>query len=246
MRRIGARQSHAFWQHGCPAQVFLRRYRQPVAVGRAGRQTRGRVHLHQLVARRTGNHALVHDVAVAASRHADHGSALHRARLDGNHGGRHALRTESPRRHQQRPQARRRGKAALPGARRARGGRGETPASQMSVRFSGRSLTLGALGALGVWLALWLGWWTHATASQHALWLVLALAPLVMVTLFVVRGAQGGFVWCGFVSLGYFAQGVTVTLTSRSDAAYGAVEIFLSLLLFTAASATLRARRQRA
>ncbi|MGH8293392.1 MAG: DUF2069 domain-containing protein [Gammaproteobacteria bacterium] len=114
----------------------------------------------------------------------------------------------------------------------------------MNLRFSGRGLTLSALAALGVWLVLWLGWWTHTTASQHVLWTVLALAPLVIVTLFVVRDVQSGFVWCGFVSLGYFAQGITVTLTSRSDAAYGAVEIFLSLLLFTAASATLRARKK--
>lgn len=113
----------------------------------------------------------------------------------------------------------------------------------MSLRFSGRGLTLGALVALGVWLLLWLGWWTRATAGEHALWLVLALVPLVSVTWFVLRDVWGGFVWCGFVSLGYFAQGITVTLTSRSDAAYGAVEIFLSLLLFTAASVTLRAQR---
>ena len=114
----------------------------------------------------------------------------------------------------------------------------------MSLRFSGRGLTLSAVGGLGLWLALWFGWWTHATASQQVLWTALVLAPLIIVSIFVVRDAKGGFVWCGFVSLGYFAQGITVTLTSQSNAAYGAVEIFLSLLLFTAASATLRARRR--
>lgn len=116
----------------------------------------------------------------------------------------------------------------------------------MNLRFSGRGLTLGALVALGIWLVLWLGWWTRATASERVLWLILALAPLVIVSFFVVRNVKSGFVWCGFLSLGYFAQGITVTLTSRSDAIYGAVEIFLSLLLFTAASATLRARRRQA
>ena len=114
----------------------------------------------------------------------------------------------------------------------------------MSLRFSGRGLTLGALGALGLWLALWLGWWTHATAGERVLWLLLTLVPLVIVTLFVARNVKGGFAWCGFLSLGYFAQGITVTLTSRTDAGYGTVEIFLSLLLFTATSAALRARRQ--
>lgn len=112
----------------------------------------------------------------------------------------------------------------------------------MSLRFSGRGLTLIALAALGLWLLLWLGWLTQAAFSQRALWLVLALAPLIIVSVFVATDKKNGFAWCGFLSLGYFAQGVTVTLTSRSDAAYGAVEIFLSLLLFMAASVTLRAR----
>lgn len=114
----------------------------------------------------------------------------------------------------------------------------------MSLRFSGRGLTLAALIVLAVWLLLWLGWWTQATASQRAIWVALVLVPLVIVFFFVVRDVKSGFVWCGFVSLGYFAQGITVTLTSRSDAGYGAVEVFLSLLLFTAASFTLRSRRR--
>jgi len=114
----------------------------------------------------------------------------------------------------------------------------------MKLRLSGRGLTLAAAAALGLWLLLWLGWWTQASGKQRVIWLALALVPLVSVALFVVRNSKGGFVWSGFLSLGYFAQGITVALTSRSDAGYGAVEIFLSLLLFTAASAALRARRQ--
>lgn len=115
----------------------------------------------------------------------------------------------------------------------------------MSLHFSGRSLTLTALAVLGLWLLLWLGWLTQATLSQRALWSVLALTPLISVSVFVAADKKNGFAWCGFLSLGYFAQGVTVTLTSRSDAIYGAVEIFLSLLLFMAASVVLRARRQK-
>lgn len=111
----------------------------------------------------------------------------------------------------------------------------------MNLRISGRGMTLIALGALGIWLLFWLGWWSRATANQHVTWVMLALAPLIIVTIFVVRDLKYGFVWCGFVSLGYFAQGITVTLTSRSDAGYAAVEIFLSLLLLMAASITLRA-----
>lgn len=114
----------------------------------------------------------------------------------------------------------------------------------MSPRFSGRGLTLAALTLLGLWLLLWFAWLTHATSGERTAWLVLALAPLVIVTLLVARDVKSGFVWCGFMSLGYFAQGITVVLTSHTDAGYGAVEIFLSLLLFTAASATLRSRRR--
>lgn len=113
----------------------------------------------------------------------------------------------------------------------------------MNLGVSGRGLTLAAGAMLGLWLLLWLGLWIHATGHERAIWLALALAPLVVVIFFVARNSKSGYAWSGFVSLGYFAQGVTVALASRSDAAYGAVEIFLSLLLFTAASATLRARR---
>jgi len=114
----------------------------------------------------------------------------------------------------------------------------------MKLRLTGRALSLGALVLLGLWLLVWLGLLTQATAAERITWLVLALIPIAIIAYFVARNIKSGFVWCGFVSLGYFAQGITVTLTSRSDSDYGAVEIFLSLLLFTAASISLRARRQ--
>lgn len=95
-----------------------------------------------------------------------------------------------------------------------------------------------------IWLCVWLGLLTYADRQQRILWLALALLPLVIVGYHVWRYRKSGFAWCGFMSLGYFAQGVTVVLTSKSDAGYASVEIFLSLLLFTAASAALRANRQ--
>ncbi|MGH8282795.1 MAG: DUF2069 domain-containing protein [Gammaproteobacteria bacterium] len=114
----------------------------------------------------------------------------------------------------------------------------------MKLRFGGRSLALAALTLLGLWLLLWLGILTHTSMRERIVWLALALPPLVVVGYFVVRDLKSGFVWCGFISLGYFAQGITVSLTSKTDAGFGTVEVFLSLLLFTAASAALRARRQ--
>ncbi|MGH8397704.1 MAG: DUF2069 domain-containing protein [Gammaproteobacteria bacterium] len=114
----------------------------------------------------------------------------------------------------------------------------------MNLRFNSRSLTLAALTVLGLWLLLWLGFLTHAGMQERIVWLILALVPLVIVSFFVLRNLKGGFVWCGFISLGYFAQGITVTLTSKTDTGFGTVEIFLSLLLFTATSAALRGRRQ--
>jgi len=114
----------------------------------------------------------------------------------------------------------------------------------MNFRFSARTLVLIAMILLMLWLLLWLGFLTHADRQQRILWLVLALLPLAIVGYFLWHDRKGGFVWCGFMALGYFAQGVTVTLTSKSDAGSGAVEVFLSLLLLTAASAALRARRQ--
>ncbi|MGH8379026.1 MAG: DUF2069 domain-containing protein [Gammaproteobacteria bacterium] len=114
----------------------------------------------------------------------------------------------------------------------------------MKLRFSGHSLTLTTLVLLGLWLLMWLGYFTHTRMQERIVWLILALTPLMIVSYFVLRNLKSGFVWCGFISLGYFAQGITVTLTSKTDAGFGAVEVFLSLLLFTAASAALRARRQ--
>jgi len=114
----------------------------------------------------------------------------------------------------------------------------------MNFRFSARALVLTAMILLMLWLLLWLGFLTHADRQQRILWLVLALLPLVIVGYFLWRDRKGGFAWCGFMALGYFAQGVTVAFISKSDAGSGAVEVFLSLLLFSAASAALRARRQ--
>lgn len=113
-----------------------------------------------------------------------------------------------------------------------------------NFRFSGRGLSLTALILLALWLLLWLGWLTHATIGERAVWLVLALVPLAVVSYFVSCNSKSGFAWCGFLSLAYFAQGITVVLTSKSDAGFATVEIFLSLLLFTATSAALRRRRQ--
>ena len=112
----------------------------------------------------------------------------------------------------------------------------------MSLRFTGRNLTLAALALLLLWLIFWLGWLVATSPAEHALWLALALPPIIIVAMAVRRDIKGGYVWCGFVSLGYFAQGMTVVLTSREYAMAGAVEIFLSLLLFTSTSAALRAR----
>lgn len=114
----------------------------------------------------------------------------------------------------------------------------------MTVRLTGRALTLAALVLLFLWLILWLGFLSRTGAAERGAWLVLALLPLLIVGYGVARDFKGGYVWCGFLSLGYFAQGVTVALTSRENATAGGVEIFLSLLLFTATSAVLRTRRQ--
>jgi len=114
----------------------------------------------------------------------------------------------------------------------------------MNFRFSGRMLALAAMGVLVIWLLVWLGLLTYADTQERVLWLVLALLPLAPVGYFLWRDRKGGYAWCGFLALGYFAQGITVVLTSKSDAGYAAVEVLLSMLLFIAASAALRARRR--
>jgi uncharacterized membrane protein len=114
----------------------------------------------------------------------------------------------------------------------------------MNLRFTGRALTLATIFLLMLWLIFWFGFLTRADLQQRVTWLMLVLLPLMIVGYFLWRDREAAFVWSGFIALGYFAQGVTVVLTSKSDADYAAMEVFLSLLLFSAASATSRMRHR--
>jgi hypothetical protein len=96
----------------------------------------------------------------------------------------------------------------------------------MKLQFSGRLLARASFFALAGWLAFWLGILAIAPPQIRLIWAASSLLPLALLAPFL------------FLSLGYFAQGIAVTLGSRS--AYGAVEIFLSILLFFGASAALR------
>lgn len=111
----------------------------------------------------------------------------------------------------------------------------------MKLRFSGRLLARSAFLLLAVWLALWLGVFANAGPQVRLAWAAVSLFPLALLAPFLFRGTKAGYGWAGFLSLAYFAQGITVTLGSRS--VYGAVEIFLSILLFFGASAALRELR---
>ena len=111
----------------------------------------------------------------------------------------------------------------------------------MTLRFSGRMLARSAFMALAFWLATWLGVLATAPANIRLVWAGASLLPLALLAPFLFRGTKAGYGWGGFLSLAYFVQGITVTLGSRS--VYGAVEIFLSILLFFGASAALRELR---
>jgi uncharacterized membrane protein len=108
----------------------------------------------------------------------------------------------------------------------------------VKLQFTGRILARSAFAALAAWLALWLGVLAVAPPQIRLIWASLSLLPLALLAPFLFRGSKSGYGWAGFLSLGYFAQGIAVTLGSRSI--YGALEIFLSILLFFAASAALR------
>lgn len=111
----------------------------------------------------------------------------------------------------------------------------------MSLRVSGRLLARIAFMLLAFWLALWLGVLAGAPSAVRLTWAALSLLPLALLAPFLFRGTRSGYGWAGFLSLGYFAQGFAVTWGSRS--LNGAVEVFLSVLLFFAASAALRELR---
>ena len=111
----------------------------------------------------------------------------------------------------------------------------------MKLRLTGRLLARSAFMALAAWIALWLGVLAHAPPNVRLTWAVLSLLPLALLAPFLFRGTKAGYTWGGFLSLGYFAEGVAVTWGSHS--VNGAVEIFLSILLFFGASAALRELR---
>ncbi len=108
----------------------------------------------------------------------------------------------------------------------------------MKLQFTGRTLARPTFLVLVLWLGLWLGVLANAPAGIRMTWAAASLFPLAILGPFLFRGSKAGYGWAGFLSLGYFAQGIAVTLGSRS--LYGAVEIFLSILLFFGASAALR------
>lgn len=111
----------------------------------------------------------------------------------------------------------------------------------MIERITGRLMARCAFAALTAWLALWLGILANAPSGVRLAWTGASLLPLALLAPFLFRGTKAGYAWAGFLSLAYFAQGIMVTLGSRS--VYGAVEIFLAILLFFGASAALRESR---
>jgi uncharacterized membrane protein len=108
----------------------------------------------------------------------------------------------------------------------------------VKLQFTGRILARSAFAALAAWLALWLGVLAVAPPQIRLIWASLSLLPLALLAPFLFRGSKSGYGWAGFLSLGYFAQGIAVTLGSRS--LNGAVEVFLSILLFFGAAAALK------
>lgn len=110
----------------------------------------------------------------------------------------------------------------------------------MMARFSSRLLVRICFAALGLWLIVWLALFANAAMAVRLTWAALSLLPLVVLAPFLLRGTRNGYAWAGFLSLAYFAQGVAVALSSRAGAGYGAVEIFLSILLFVSAGVALR------
>ena len=111
----------------------------------------------------------------------------------------------------------------------------------MRLTLDGRLFARSAFMALSAWLALWLGVLAVAPPQLRLVWAAASLLPLALLAPFLFRGTKAGYAWAGFLSLAYFAQGIAVTLGSRS--VHGAVEIFLSILLFFGSTAALRELR---
>ena len=91
LRWPATRLADALRQHGRATEVLSGRHVRRLAVRHAGRQTGRRLHLHQLLAWGTGNHAAFDDAAAATPRHAALWPALSGAGTDQDHGRRNTL-----------------------------------------------------------------------------------------------------------------------------------------------------------
>lgn len=100
--------------------------------------------------------------------------------------------------------------------------------------------------ALLVLQPLWHGWWDPP--EQLPVWLVLGIAmlPLVLPAIGVLRRRPGALFLAGLVSLLYFSHGVAEAWSNPSARAPALVEVAFSLLLVASIGAAgLQRRRAR-
>ena len=96
---------------------------------------------------------------------------------------------------------------------------------------------IGALtGYFGLWLLIPV-WYIWLTESQLPLGLILGflLVPLLFPLRGLLRNNTYTYAWSTFLSLLYFAHGVSEAWTIPQDRLYAGLEIFLSVLWFVSA-----------
>ncbi len=92
------------------------------------------------------------------------------------------------------------------------------------------------IGYFGLWLLIPI-WYIWLTESQLSLGIILGflLVPLLFPLYGLLRNHVYTYAWSTFLSLMYFAHGVSEAWTIPQDRLYAGLEIFLSVLWFISA-----------
>ena len=97
--------------------------------------------------------------------------------------------------------------------------------------------TVALLGYFGLWclLPLWYGWLAPSPNVPLPAALALVLVPLVFPLAGLLKGKAYTYAWSSFLSLLYFALGVSEAYTLPAERLYGLLEVLFSVMWFTGA-----------
>ncbi len=105
-----------------------------------------------------------------------------------------------------------------------------------------RKTVFALFAALMVLMIVWFAWLSPAHIPGYWSGVVLAVAPLAILTVPLWRASRTAYGWTGFVALGYMTHGLTEALANPSDRTLATAEAILAIALLLGVSAALRSR----